>query len=577
MEPAYAGWCGPDRMAATNGTPTIGTLDHRHPYAQTFRELRGLSPRANSPRDRTWCETPLSWDALAWKTIQPLSVWDTIERQEQEALRERKRQLREKLIPIEGKPGFYHPNRQHALRVRLQGHRGQFVIEHFKLSASNGVSVVDQLKEVLAVNRVRVIDMFNSFDANSDGKVTRLELHRAFEFMGYGANPEAVDELFDSWDEDGSGALSFGELNHLLRQTGGGRSPQSPRRTATSIQSPLALAGGTPAPGLSGTPSAPSTPHVAKQPQHDQRERQRETSLPELEPIAAKPSSYHERHRAEVGEQIEGKKGFNHHNYLHSLRHEAHGARGQALDSTVKLDATDYASAAEQLKDLLRVNRVRVIDLFSSWDVDGNGVISRSEFHRAFSFLGYAGSPSVIDYLFASLDTNQSGTIDFAELNVQLRATFRPRKPHSPRAGLVSERSAELTTSSDSATPCAQSPLLPTVGSLVSEDLVKDLGPLRAMRAQLDAERRLWARRRQESLSRLQSLRWHNGKKMPAGSAPVPPPYTPPDPTRPFTPAPPQAPFALPPTEAIIDAIVHERLEASLRALQTKSKPRGKS
>ena len=142
---------------------------------------------------------------------------------------------------------------------------------------------------------------------------------------------------------------------------------------------------------------------------------------------------------------------------------------------------------------------------------------------------------------------------------------------------LVVVRSAEQTTSSDSTTPRAQSPLLPTVGSLISEDLVKDLGPLRAVRAQLDAERRLWARRRQASLSRLQSLRWHNGKKMPAGSTPLPPPYTPPDPTRPFTPAPPQAPFAPPPTEAIIDAIVHERLEASLRALQTKSKPRGKS
>ncbi|KOO52883.1 had-superfamily hydrolase [Chrysochromulina tobinii] len=347
---AHAAGCRPSEMVHVGDdvvTDLKGALDAG--FRAVLVSRADLLPR--KPQELEVLET-LEKDPARWREVASLEEMVQVE-----ALRERKRQLREKLIPIEGKPGFYHPNRQHALRVRLQGHRGQFVVEHFKLSASNGVSVIDQLKEVLAVNRVRVIDLFNSFDANSDGMLTRLELHRAFEFMGYGANPEAVDELFDSWDEDGSGALSFGELNHLLRQTGGGRSPQSPRRTATSIQSPLALAG-------------------------------------------------------------------------------------------------DYASAAEQLKDLLRVNRVRVIDLFSSWDVDGNGVISRSEFHRAFSFLGYAGSPSVIDYLFASLDTNQSGTIDFAELN---------------------------------------------------------------------------------------------------------------------------APFALPPTEAIIDAIVHERLEASLRALQTKSKPRGKS
>ena len=53
--------------------------------------------------------------------------------------------FREKLIPIEGKPGFYHPNKEHALRARIQGLRGQAVDSNFKLSASNGISVADQL------------------------------------------------------------------------------------------------------------------------------------------------------------------------------------------------------------------------------------------------------------------------------------------------------------------------------------------------------------------------------------------------------------------------------------------------
>ena len=54
---------------------------------------------------------------------------------------------------------------------------------------------------------------------------------------------------------------------------------------------------------------------------------------------------------------------------------------------------------------------------------------------------------------------------------------------------------------------------------------------------------------------------------MPAGCLPPTlsndPPHSPSN--RPFTPAPPQPFFAMLPTEAIIDALVHERLEESLR------------
>ena len=88
------------------------------------------------------------------------------------------------------------------------------------------------------------------------------------------------------------------------------------------------------------------------------------------------------------------------------------------------------------------------------------------------------------------------------------------------------------------------------------------------------AQRRLWASRRQANLSRLQGLRWLQGKRMPAGCVPPSlsddPPHSPSN--RPFAPAPPQPFFAMLPTEAIIDALVHERLEESLRAKQTSRK-----
>jgi hypothetical protein len=269
---------------------------------------------------------------------------------------------------------------------------------------------------------------------------------------------------------------------------------------------------------------------VRKQLTHDQRVREREAALAELEPIAGKPGfyhpkTYHQRHLEEAG-QNDGKKGLNHHNYNFSLRQAAHGERGQALDSTIKLDAVDDATAAEQLKELLRVNRVRVIDLFTSWDLDGNGVVTRNEFERAFSFLGYEASASVVDKLFTSLDANESGSIDFAELNQQLRATFRPRMlpMHSPRGALASaEPSARHdATALATALPPALTPHPPPGSPWTGETSTATSATPRSSRMsnsarssasqeqhdlrRLQAERRLWATRRQSNLSRLMRL-----------------------------------------------------------------------
>ena len=304
--------------------------------------------------------------------------------------------FREKLIPIEGKPGFYHPNKEHALRARIQGLRGQAVDSHFKLSVSNGISVADQLKTVLAVNRVRVISLFNSFDANVDGRVTRIEFHRAFEHLGYADYPEEVNELFLSLDEDGTGAIEFDELHRKLRQT----SPLALRTSSAGIRTPR--------------------------------------------PPSCTPSS--------------------------------------------------------------------------------RGPSARQSFSRASS-----RAPCIMSALSSTYDVGS------------LYDDSRPRTiPINPSAWTT-----------------------PETNLLVSSVLFELRDELRWTQAQ----RRLWASRRQANLSRLQGLRWLQGKRMPAGC--LPPTlsndshHSPSN--RPFTPAPPQPFFAMLPTEAIIDALVHERLEESLR------------
>ena len=78
-------------------------------------------------------------------------------------------------------------------------------------------------------------------------------------------------------------------------------------------------------------------------------------------------------------------------------------------------------SVAEQLRDALSKNAVRVIDLFREWDEDADGIVSRKEFRKAMPLLGLEVPRAEIDALFDSWDNDGSGKITLAELNKKLR------------------------------------------------------------------------------------------------------------------------------------------------------------
>ena len=72
-------------------------------------------------------------------------------------------------------------------------------------------------------------------------------------------------------------------------------------------------------------------------------------------------------------------------------RHDQRRKRYSALPAACQLmPATDGGpTVAEQLRDILCDNAVRVIDLFRDWDVDQSGTISKLEFRRSVAALGY--------------------------------------------------------------------------------------------------------------------------------------------------------------------------------------------
>ena len=107
----------------------------------------------------------------------------------------------------------------------------------------------------------------------------------------------------------------------------------------------------------------------------------------------------------------------------HALRRGvASGKKNAVLPSSVTLEmGPEGKPINEQLREILNQNAVRVIDLFRSWDDDGDGKISAKEFRKAIAALGYNAPKAEINAVFAQLDLDKSGEIDYHELNRALR------------------------------------------------------------------------------------------------------------------------------------------------------------
>ena len=106
--------------------------------------------------------------------------------------------------------------------------------------------------------------------------------------------------------------------------------------------------------------------------------------------------------------------------------------------------ATDYLRQAvfSSLADI--VPGTRVLDLFRSWDADGDGAVSRAEFHRAMPALGLDVDKHVIDQLFSDWDTDGGGELGYAELRKILKPppVVRSTSPRPGPSGKTSPTSA---------------------------------------------------------------------------------------------------------------------------------------
>ena len=86
-----------------------------------------------------------------------------------------------------------------------------------KLLPDSATRVEAILASAIKKSAVRVIDLFQEWDLDRDGTISKKEFRRGLQSTSISATPADIDALFAKWDSDGSGALDYNELNRALR------------------------------------------------------------------------------------------------------------------------------------------------------------------------------------------------------------------------------------------------------------------------------------------------------------------------------------------------------------------------
>ena len=251
--------------------------------------------------------------------------------------------------------------------------------------------ITDRLRDALTRDSVRVIDLFQEWDEDGDGVVSRRDVKRALRRLEGGGVvrkveaplDDATDALFRLCRCHGD-ELTFKELNRVLRRGSTMKLPPSHPRDPVQpdeyVNRPPGAGGG----GGGGGGGAGA-----------RKERGWLTAKTSVADLVGQVSAV----RSAV-------------------------LRGGALIAQAQEDV----SVAQQLRASLVHNAMRVIDLFREWDTDGDGTVSKREFRKAMPALGLHAPARDVDELFDSFDTDGSGTVNFRELNSLLRRDVKTER-----------------------------------------------------------------------------------------------------------------------------------------------------
>lgn len=336
---------------------------------------------------------------------------------------------------------------------------------------------VDSLRRMLAASWTRVRDVFAAWDNDGNGQISRSEFSSVLSGLRLSVSREEAAALFDLLDEDRSGTLDYRELHSALRQGSkieldaalqvgaqGDIATEAKNKAALrkekgghsmldTVLAPLALGQGENMVerlrnAMTGSWSRVKDLFLDMDADGngaiDREELFRALALLGLQASRSESDALFATFDADASGEItleELRKLLRRGADIEldavlragalgaievasankiALRRGGPGKVGSNVVNGVSLAAAGSAEAVLQaLTGALSDSLARFIDLFREWDVNGDGMVDRTEWVRAMRMLGVsrdAGSA-----LFDVLDDDRSGTIEYSELREKLR------------------------------------------------------------------------------------------------------------------------------------------------------------
>jgi len=235
-----------------------------------------------------------------------------------------------------------------------------------KLDASSGGSIAQQLGALLTEHSATIIRLFQDWDEDGNGGVSKAEFRRAVKGLGYAAPNADIDELFGSLQGDNSGATDMAdylEIEELHKALHG------------HVR------------GSKHTRAVPPVPPPVEMPLEI------DTSLDLLQ--------FAQLARSREGDDLDD-------DHI------------QIMFAAFDEDGSGMVSAHEYLVYSLReacvVTGKRMVELFKQWDDDRSGEISEREFKQAVRVLGFSVPDKVATMLFHRLDVDGNKVLKYSEL-----------------------------------------------------------------------------------------------------------------------------------------------------------------
>ena len=82
-----------------------------------------------------------------------------------------------------------------------------------------GPNALSRLYQLVSHNALMMQDLFKSWDANNDGRISKIEFAKGLAAMNYDAPKETVEALFVFMDKDKSGYLDYKEKVRALARS----------------------------------------------------------------------------------------------------------------------------------------------------------------------------------------------------------------------------------------------------------------------------------------------------------------------------------------------------------------------